>query len=90
MQFRLTDWLFALEHTGYLLLLIYSLYRLASGKQEPIPAFAIFFIGLFIALALLSGWIVPNYYSIIRYKSVLLPLFVLPILHVCIPKKKSY
>lgn len=90
MQFRLTDWLFALEHTGYLLLLIFSLYRLASGKQKPLPPFAIFFIGLFFALALLSGWIVPNYYSIIRYKSVLLPLFVLPILHVCIPKNNSY
>ncbi len=89
MQFRLTDWLFAIEHTVYLLFLFISLVQITSKKRASIPSFPLFLIGLFLVLALLSGWIVPNYYSIIRYKSVLLPLLAIPILQMTIARKQS-
>ncbi|MFM7709610.1 MAG: hypothetical protein ACKO5C_01730 [Ferruginibacter sp.] len=89
MQFRLADWLFAIEHTSYLLLLVLSAIRMMSNNRARIPTFSIFLIGLFLALALLSGWIVPNYYSIIRYKSVLLPFLVIPLWHLSTRKKLS-
>jgi hypothetical protein len=89
MQFRLTDWLFAIEHTVYLLLLVMSLVQITSKKRASIPSFSVFLIGLFLVLALLSGWIVPNYYSIIRYKSVLLPILAIPILQMTIARKQS-
>lgn len=70
---------FALEIVLYILLLCFMLFRRDDSPQKK-TAFICFAIAFTVMMILVTGLIIPNSSSIIRYKSIYLPLLITPIL----------
>jgi hypothetical protein len=70
---------FALEIILYILLLCWMLFRRDPSTRKN-NAFICFAVAFTVMMILVTGLIIPNSSSIIRYKSIYLPLLITPIL----------
>jgi hypothetical protein len=83
--------LYALELFGYQVLAMTVLVYLLKKKRLPVVHPFIYY-GLFIGLTMLlvTGFLIPNISSIVRYRSLYLPFLITPALIVLFSKKQSH
>jgi hypothetical protein len=73
------DFLLALELLFYILLFVFLIATLKKTSQRP-PPFVLFAFAVSLSVWLLNGYIVPNFNSLVRYRSIFLPFLLTPVL----------